>query len=124
MALLSQLLSGQQQNPFAQYQQMQANPFTQQIPGSEYLGIADDSIGGANAFGAQSGQVTPDMGVPTDFAGAPPGLPNLPENLQGFGFGQNSPQMNVNSNLRQDLIKQLLTQLMQQSGGGMMGGGF
>lgn len=132
-----------------QYRQMQANPFARSIPGTEYLGgmgqgamgggmpgmgqnqfggPAPDSFGGPNL--QQGGQ------VPTDFAGTPPGLPNLPQDMQGFGFGQTAPEMNVNRSLRENLIKELLDQLqggmqpmpgmmpgsMPGMGGGMIGG--
>lgn len=116
MALLSSLLGGGgMSNPFAEYKQMQANPFTRMIPGSEYLGGAPSLPG---LLQSQGGMDQGDAStIPTDFAGVPPGLPNLPQNLQGFGFGENAPQMNVNSNLRQGLIQQLLEQLSPQLGG-------
>lgn len=119
--MMGQQMGGMQENPFAQYQQMQANPFTRQIPGTEYL----------SGFGQMGGGLEQPMGgqgmdqggaIPTDFTGVPPGLPNLPENLQGFGFGQSAPEMNVNSNLRQNLIQQLLQQLMGSQAGGFNGG--
>lgn len=150
MAILSQPFGQMQQNPFVQYQQMQANPFTRQIPGTQYLNQPMQGMspmGGApgampmNPMGM--GQMQPQMGaprfnprlgtgnlpqgesvVPTDFAGVPPGLPNLPQDLQGFGFGQMAPKMNVNTNLRSNLIQQLLQQLMQGDGFNQQGGGF
>jgi len=51
-----------------------------------------------------------------------PGLPNLPQSMQGFGFGQNAPEQNENAGLREKLIGQLLNSLMTQ-GQGIMGGG-
>jgi len=147
MALLDSVLGMQmqgQQNPFEQFRRMQADPFTRMIPGTEYLGQLGGMGGGmSGGFGDsmpgngfdqvqavdQAGGNT-DFG-PTDFAGTPPGLPNLPDNMQGFGFGQNAPQMNVNNNLRQSLIQSLIEQMMQQAQGpfnggftGGMGGGF
>lgn len=142
MALLDSILgarmNGAQSNPFEQWKRMQANPFTRSIPGSEYLDGLGQMGGGMGQMGGmdQASNFDPmaqmnqqnygDQQAPTDFAGVPPGLPNLPESMQGFGFGQNAPQMNVNSNLRQSLIKALLQQMMQQSqgpfNGGFMGG--
>ncbi len=126
MGLLDQMMGGGMQgNPFAQYQQMQANPFTRQIPGTEYLGGMGQDSGNPMGGGMGAPQDMPynESQIPTDFAGVPPGLPNLPEDMQGFGFGQAAPEMNVNNGLRQSLIQNLLSQLMQQSGsgGGMMG---
>lgn len=131
MGMLDSLLGGgaMQQNPFAQYQKMQANPFTRMIPGSEYLsGIPgqQSDFGFINNMGngmGGAGENTDIMNTtPTDFAGVPPGLPNLPQDMQGFGFGSAAPEMNVNNNLRQNLIQQLLKQLMSQGGMGDMDG--
>lgn len=128
MALLDSVLNGGMNgsnNPFEQYKQMQANPFTRALPGSEYLS-GMGQMGGFDPMLNMEQQSSSFEQIPTDFAGVPPGLPNLPESLQGFGFGQTAPQMNVNSSLRQNLIKTLLQQMMQQSqgpfNGGFMGG--
>lgn len=128
MGLLDGMMGGGQ-NPFEQYQAMQANPFTQQIPGMEYLsGMGNPMQQGGQLPGGfnpqEQGMPQPGLqeGVPTDFAGVPPGLPNLPQDMQGFGFGEGAPQMNINTNLRQDLISQLLQQLMQGGMGGMQQG--
>lgn len=128
MGMLDSLFGMGQDNPFAQYQQMQANPFTQQIPGMEYLGgMGQASPGGMPGMGSPDSigmgvdRTQPEgNGVATDFAGTSTGLPNLPESMQGFGFGQSAPQMNVNSGLRQNLIQELLKQLMGQNMGGGM----
>lgn len=113
------LLGGgmQQGNPFAEYKQMQANPFTRQIPGTELLGGMGQGMGNAGNMGPMGMDPTTQGGndVATDFAGVPPGLPNLPESMQGFGFGQSAPEMNVNSQLQESLLQQLIQQLM--SGG-------
>jgi len=125
MGMLDSIFGGgaMQENPFAQYQQMQANPFTRMIPGSEYLsGMPGQGMQEMQGFPSTMSQ-SPENPYPTDFAGVPPGLPNLPEDLQGFGFGQTAPQMNTNSNLRQNLIQQLLKQLMSQGGMGGQAGG-
>lgn len=117
MALLDSILGMRMngQNPFEEFRRMQANPFSRALPGSEYLPNGGQPPGPAplGSAGLPKGESV----IPTDFAGTPPGLPNLPEDMQGFGFGQSAPKMNVNKGLRQDLIQQLLQQLM----GGMDG---
>lgn len=122
MALLSQMLGAGagQQNPFAQYQQMQANPFTRQIPGSQYLGSPMPQMGPRLA--PSQGELGQNV-VPTDFAGAGGSLPSLPDEMSGFGFGQMAPKLNTNNSLRDNLIQDLLRNLMQsQQGGGNFGG--
>ena len=115
------LSGGMQDNPYAQYQQMQANPFTRQIPGTEYLSGMNGQMGGGNMGGMPPMNAAPQeqqQEVPSDFAGVPPGLPNLPQDLQGFGFGETAPQMNINNKLQESLLQQLIQQLMSAQGGG------
>lgn len=113
-------MMGMAQNPFIQYRQMQANPFTRMLPGSEYFNQTGSDY--LNSFGSR-GQNPDDFNqVSTDFAGTAPGLPNLPDNLMGFGFGQTAPEMNVNDSLRQTLIKSLVDQMMNGSIGLSSGG--
>lgn len=119
------LSGGMQANPFAQYKQMQANPFTRQIPGTEYLsGMSGMSGGNLGPMGMSGAPGQADANVPTDFAGVPPGLPNLPENLQGFGFGQMAPEVNVNGNLQENLLQTLIQQLLAQNAPTMSDDGF
>lgn len=124
MALLSQALGmGQQppqQNPFAQFQQMQANPFTRQLSGENYLPSPQAPSWGQSFQLPQSQNSASDNVDPTDFAGSNVGFPNLPENMQGMGLGATAPQENVNSGLHQQLIQQLFSQLMQSQGMGGM----
>lgn len=114
-----------QDNPFLQYQQMQANPFTRQIPGTEYLSGMNGNMGAGNMRGMPgiAGMQQQPQEPPTDFAGVPPGLPNLPQDLQGFGFGETAPQMNINNKLQENLLQQLIQQLMGVQNGGSQGFG-
>lgn len=134
MALLSQMFNGNplmpgtpvtqgmnpMGNPIAQYMQMQGNPFTRQIPGSQYLGMPQQQMQRPPMLsqGQGMGEIG-NMPLPPDFAGQTQGFPNIKEDLQGFGFGAFAPKVNENGSFRENLIKQLLSQMSMQ---GMPGG--
>lgn len=143
---LGSMGASSQPNQLLQMMQMQKrDPFSRPLPGSGLLGdggmaapqmpgMAGQPSGGQPQQGLGQPQ-TPDMNtISTDFADTQPGLPNLPDNFLGFGFGQYAPkttqppQMGLtqssqgdNSGMRQQMIAQLLQHLMSQ--GGMPGAG-
>lgn len=108
-------------NPFAQFAQMQKDPFTRQMPsffGQQQMPSMGGLLGQGGNMGAMQmqGAQMPDQSMPTDFAGTSAGLPNLPESMQGFGFGQTAPELNVNASFRDNIIQQMLSTFMQKSG--------
>lgn len=134
------------------------DPFTRPMPGEGIVGPG--GLGGQFAGpprmdgqpqGPQQGMQEPQMPgmntISTDFQDTQPGLPNLPDSFQGFGYGQFAPKENQGGmasiangsqgqsmqgqNLRQQLIQDMMRQLMPQlaaggisvpGGGGGMGG--
>lgn len=120
MALLSQMFQqNAMQNPFAQYAQMQANPFTRQLPGMGYLPPLPPQQAPRMPMLNQGMGEIGNMPLPPDFAGQTQTFPNIKDDLQGFGFGAFAPKVNQNGSFRQNLIQQLLSQMSMQ---GMPGG--
>ena len=100
------------------YQQSQQDPFTRSMPGEQILGQSQPPpVMGMGQPEMDQGQQSPygGMAPSTDFSNTPPGLPNLPDNLGGFGFGQNAPVMQGPS-LKQQMIQQLLSQMQGMQG--------
>ena len=110
----------------------QANPMQRPIAGEQFLSglgqLPQPDAGGMlsgqlpGGQGLEGGPQMPPGGLPfaTDFSNVAPGLPNLPDEFGGFGFGQTAPQQfEPQQNLRQQLIEQLLGQM----GGGPGAGG-
>lgn len=120
-------------------QMAKSDPFSKSMPGSNLLG--DGKLSGQEPQMSmeqnigQQPQLRPQMPgenqvISTDFADTQPGLPNLPDSFQGFGYGQFAPQTHEGNPLRQQLIKQLLDMLQKSGGlqsmpgmGGAMDGG-
>lgn len=133
MALLNQGLGsmgagGQDASQLLQMLSMaKSDPFSRPLPGSNLLGEGQLSMpqslqGVANQQSGMGMQQMPNMErISTDFADTQPGLPNLPDSFQGFGYGQFAPKENP-GNIRQQMIMQMLQQLLPQMQGGMGGG--
>ncbi len=127
-------------------QMQQKDPFSRSLPGDGLMGpggmsappqAADLANMGGHQQDPQQGlglPQTPDMNtISTDFTDTQPGLPNLPDNFQGFGFGQYAPKVNEPSQMslgnmggrennaqpgvRQQMIQQLMQHLMSQGMG-------
>ena len=102
------------QQIMAMFSQQQQDPFSQMLPGEQYLGDENpenprlaqmrQNMGDIESFSPQNEAIS------SDFANTSPGLPNLPDSLEGFGFGQNAPEQ-FNGGLKQQLIRQLLAQM-------------
>lgn len=101
------------------------DPFSRNLPGMGLLGDGGMSMGpqqGMDQSMPPMGQQAdtqlnqmpgqPDLATNNDVA---PGLPNLPQNFGGFGYGQFAPKSVQPMGIKQ----QLIAHLMQQLGGGM-----
>lgn len=102
------------------------DPFSKGLPGDGLLGPGGMSVPNMPQLsGMQQAQDNAQMvdpaaqmqTIPTDFADTQPGLPNLPDNMGGFGFGQFAPKEVQPMGLRQQLIQHIMG-LMQNQGGG------
>lgn len=105
------------------FQQYKADPFSKSLPGTDLLGdgkmgIPEPQNPMEQQFKQQE-QLAPQQPgrnnvISTDFADTQPGLPNLPDSFQGFGYGQFAPKTHEGDPLRQKLIKQLLDMMQRQ----------
>lgn len=104
------------------FAQGQSDPFAQNIPGQELLGMPQQQPMQQPqnpSFADQLAQQEP----PPEMM-QPQGLPELPEEMGGFGFGQTAPQMTGGQGLGQQdigLRQQLISQLLPQMMGGQNG---
>src|SRR3990167_5501434 len=96
------------QQAFMQMRAQNTNPMARPIAGSEYL----QGLGQGGAGQMQQQQ------MPQGMPGQMPqqqGLPELPEDMSGFGMGAMKPQAYTpEPSLRRKLIEELLGQLMPQ----------
>ncbi len=101
--------------------QAQGNdPFLKPMPGDDLLGAGNMAMP-QQQMGQQGmqGQQQPQMpGLEQAPMGGdmPPGLPNIPQNMGGFGLGQFAPKEFQPVGIRQQLIQALMQQL--GAGGG------
>lgn len=101
-------------------QQQQSDPFSKSMPGDGLLNS------GNSAYMPQQGPQNPQdpqmMQAPMQGADPKPGLPSLPPDFGGFGFGRYAPKEVQPMGIRQQLIQQLISQLPQLTMRGNMGG--
>lgn len=122
------------------------DPFTRPMPGEGLLGpggmampehpqgMQPSPMGGPQA-GMNEPQVPGMNTISTDFQDTQPGLPNLPDSFQGFGYGQFAPKESQgmagamkgpgagldNDGVRQQLIRDMMRQLLPQLAAGGIG---
>lgn len=115
------------QNMMQSFRAMQANPFMRQIPGEQYLqGLGQlpvipqmqPDIEGFGPMPQEMG-AQPMAGANfSDFGGTTPGIPNLPDSFEGFGYGQFAPKrISPQQGLRAKLIDELMNQIGNQQMG-------
>lgn len=94
------------------------DPFSRPLPGASLLGdggmlaLGNQFQMPSNNFASGAPQMPGMQQFSTDFADTQPGLPNLPDNFQGFGYGQFAPKEHQ-GDIRQQLIQQLMQSLSQ-----------
>ncbi len=131
---MSPMGSMSQGGPAELLQMLQAgrqDPFARPMPGEGLMGPGGMSMPQPPGLPQSQDQMAPPQmpgmeTISTDFANTQPGLPNLPDTFQGFGYGQFAPKegqgmmgAGAGGGMRQQLIMQLMNQLLPQMQGGM-----